>query len=427
MNPQKFTFFIVSVFYANLLIGQSSDMNYITQTDLLKAETNPANVPTLGDGNRIKTIQYFDGLGRGIQTNGYHNSPTLKDLVQITQYDDYGREDTAYLPFTADANGSYRSTGQDLALAFYASPPDNTIPTDSYPYGVKAFDNSPQNKVMKQGYPGLAWQLNNHPQQFHFLTNTSTLKVPLFIYDEGTQQFSTTCNYSGSTLLVSETLDEDGHQTFIYKDNYNRVVSQEKISAGNKFKTFYIYDKYGNLAVVVQPEGTKLINGSFTSTSDFIAKWCFTYKYDHRHRMVEKKIPGMNNPVLMIYDSLDRLILTQDGNLKLSSLHRNEWYYTKYDALGRPVLEGLYTNRQVSSRVQMQELCDEYFWDHGYFESRTNDNFKLQYGYTNNAFPPIDSCKILKVYYYDNYDFDVDGTPDYVYQPCSGYTQSKYW
>ncbi|NTW26339.1 MAG: RHS repeat-associated core domain-containing protein, partial [Lentimicrobium sp.] len=35
---------------------------------------------------------------------------------------------------------------------------------------------------------------------------------------------------------------------------------------------------------------------------------------------------------------------------------------------------------------------------------------------SSDLFPPIEDCDILKVYYYDNYDFDSNGNPDFTYQ-----------
>ena len=52
--------------------------------------------------------------------------------------------------------------------------------------------------------------------------------------------------------------------------------------------------------------------------------------------MTEKKVPGAE-PVYMVYDQRDRLVLTQDGNQRA----QGKWLFTKYDALNRPVFTGL--------------------------------------------------------------------------------------
>ena len=52
----------------------------------------------------------------------------------------------------------------------------------------------------------------------------------------------------------------------------------------------------------------------------------YQYKYDGRNRLVEKKIPGKGWEYI-IYDALDRPVMTQDAVQRLS----NEWLFTKYD------------------------------------------------------------------------------------------------
>ncbi|SIS30052.1 RHS repeat-associated core domain-containing protein, partial [Chryseobacterium joostei] len=62
----------------------------------------------------------------------------------------------------------------------------------------------------------------------------------------------------------------------------------------------------------------------------------YQYRYDGRNRLVEKKLPGKGWEY-MVYDKSDRLVLTQDTNLKA----QNKWIITKYDRLGRVAYTGL--------------------------------------------------------------------------------------
>jgi RHS repeat-associated protein len=411
------TFLIMILWLSRTCVmnGQSVDRNYIIQTDLLVQVPYNTDVRTLPDGQKMDVIQYFDGLGRPLQTNSYHSSPSLKDLIQHIEYDSLGRQTKEFMPYPAQVDGSFQDDADTNTLSYYSSRSDNTIPYTAYPYGEKAFDNSPLNRVMKQGFPGESWQLNAHPQTFHYLTYTNATHVPVFVLNEQTMQFSINTNYNSNTLSISRVVDEDGNITDNYKDKDHKVVLLEKDLSGTKLRTYYIYDKFGNLAVVVQPEGSKTISGSFTSTSQFIEKWCFTYVYDSLNRLVEKRIPGMKKPIYMIYDNLDRVILTQDGNMRTGS----KWLFTKYDILGRPVLSGFYYNSSDTGRIAMQSLADRYISHGSNFEYRTSepcdpkDDF---HGYTNfNAFPPGVDCKTLNVYYYDDYDFDSDSTSDFSY------------
>ncbi len=74
--------------------------------------------------------------------------------------------------------------------------------------------------------------------------------------------------------------------------------------------------------------------------------------------MIMKKVPGAA-ALYMVYDSRDRVVLTQDGNLRTS----NKWMFTKYDALNRPIYTGIYTNVTYTTQPSMQELFK--FPEHG--------------------------------------------------------------
>ncbi|HYD92107.1 MAG TPA: DUF6443 domain-containing protein, partial [Flavobacterium sp.] len=57
---------------------------------------------------------------------------------------------------------------------------------------------------------------------------------------------------------------------------------------------------------------------------------CYIYHYDKRNRIIEKHIPGKGWEHI-VYDRLDRPVLTQDENLR----HDNNWLFTKYEMYGR--------------------------------------------------------------------------------------------
>ncbi|MDD5695410.1 MAG: DUF6443 domain-containing protein [Bacteroidales bacterium] len=395
-----------------LAYSQSTEQNYIKQTDLLIKEDSTSNIGSLMDGEKLVNIQYFDGLGRLIQTNAYHQSPNRNDIIRYFEYDEAGRQEFSYLPFPNNADGMYLSNAHDLTTVFYNFPTDPTITADGYPYGKTEFDNSPLNRVMKQGFPGEPWQLEEHPQQFAYTSNVSD-DIILLEMDEQTLQFSGIGYYQAQSLYVTQTWDENQNLTVTYKDKQDRVVVKESIVSDSSLRTYYLYNAFGNLAVVISPEGSKLLNSSFSSSDSFIQQWCYTYTYDQRQRLVEKRIPGMTAPICYVYDPLDRVILTRDGNLK----EKNLWLFTKYDVLGRIIMEGKYTNAQYTSRSAMQSFADTYAASHSLFESRSSTTT----GYTQDAFPPYQAAILLKVYYYDDYDFNNDASPDYHYKEVEGF------
>ncbi|MEM8568183.1 MAG: DUF6443 domain-containing protein, partial [Bacteroidota bacterium] len=166
--------------------------------------------------------------------------------------------------------------------------------------------------------------------------------------------------------------------------------------------TYYVYDDFGNLRYVLPPEGVEEINTLATSLpyaagADPLDRWAFQYKYDGRKRMIEKKVPGAE-PVKMIYDDRDRLVLTQDGEQRKSS----KWLFTKYDQLNRPVITG--EKIIATPEANLRDLLDGPDWLQNYdaYESLNGSLF----GYTSNSLPKnITTDELLTVTYYDNYTF----------------------
>ena len=49
----------------------------------------------------LETVQYYDGLGRPMQTVQFGITPDFADLVTYQEYDAYGRDSTAWIPVVA--------------------------------------------------------------------------------------------------------------------------------------------------------------------------------------------------------------------------------------------------------------------------------------------------------------------------------------
>lgn len=118
--------------------------------------------------------------------------------------------------------------------------------------------------------------------------------------------------------------------------------------------------------------------------------------------MTQKKVPGADW-VYMVYDDRDRLVLTQDGVQR----ENDQWTFTKYDALNRPVLTGIYAD--TSGITGMQAKVDQ-FYDAVDNAGNTDEWFEISdgpiHGYTNNSFPKVSTADAyLTITYYDNYDF----------------------
>uniref|UniRef100_UPI003743FFC1 RHS repeat domain-containing protein n=1 Tax=Flavobacterium ajazii TaxID=2692318 RepID=UPI003743FFC1 len=107
----------------------------------------------------------------------------------------------------------------------------------------------------------------------------------------------------------------------------------------------------------------------------------------------------------LVYDKLDRLVLTQDANLRVN----NKWLFTKYDAFGRPVYTGEYSNTAQTTRATVQTLADQ---TSSLYESRQTTALNINgfsVHYSNAAFPDA-GINLFTINYYDNYEnIDLDG------------------
>lgn len=190
------------------------------------------------------------------------------------------------------------------------------------------------------------------------------------------------------------------HTTEEFKDKEGRVVLKRAYDNNVAHDTYYVYDDYGNLTYVLPPK----VNTTDGVSAEELEELCYQYTYDQKNRLVEKKLPGKSVEYI-VYDKLDRPVLTQDANLRTQS----KWLFTKYDVLGRVAYTGDYKNTLDTTRIALQALVDAATY---LFESRTAANTinTTTVYYTNVAFPVINDTNInlYTINYYDDYGFDLD-------------------
>ncbi len=147
--------------------------------------------------------------------------------------------------------------------------------------------------------------------------------------------------------------------------------------------------------------GSISVNLSLTQSQ--LDDLAFQYKYDQFNRQIEQKVPGKDWEY-MVYDQLDRPILTQDANLKA----QNRWLFNKYDTFGRVVYSGIYTS--AASRSALQNQVDSYInssTNKSNVVSKTNTTSTIggvAMNYTNDAFP-TSGIETLTISYFDDYNF----------------------
>lgn len=349
---------------ADLKAQVSNDRNFVSKSDIKQpGVTTQSAVDALTVSGRIQQVGYFDGLGRPIQQVLVQGSPTSKDVIMPVEYDNYGREIKKFLPYTdqnSGASGSLRTTGYADQRTFYST--SNTsvnVARDNYPFLQTHYQFSPSGQTLENGAPGETWQPGSgHTVKPLSLLNTTTDDVKKWTVTDVSNSFgtyATSSSYSAGELFKNVTSDEHGKQVIEFKDKEGKVILKKvQLTAtpdninGNSYSnwlcTYYLYDDFNHLRCVIQPKAVESFpTYGWSLSTDQLNELCFRYEYDSRGRMIMKKVPGAAE-VYMVYDARDRLVMTQDGNLRSAG----KWMVTMYDILNRLLKTGLLTDATTS-------------------------------------------------------------------------------
>jgi RHS repeat-associated protein len=350
-------------------------VSYVRTWDATSPQVNPDSliVKTLKDVKQ--SSQYFDGLGRSLQTVVKKGSMVTGsnpvDIVGSMVYDDFGREVYKYLPFAANTTGSNTSLNDGL---FKLNPfqQDSTFnkgvfSDESWYYGQTNFEASPLNRPLETFAPGNSWvgtsgqssESDRHSGKMKYWLNTATDSVKIWqvssIYTWGTWgTYTILGTYGAGQLIKNVTVDEQGKQVIEFKTAQGNIILKKiqltaaaDSGSGSSYTgwlcTYYLYDYFGLLRCVIQPKGVELLlanSWDITALSGAILnEQCFRYEYNRRNKVIMKKMPGAG-PVWMVYDSRERLVMSQDSILRSN----HQWLYTQYDEQDRPAASGLLTD-----------------------------------------------------------------------------------
>ncbi|PQJ78762.1 DUF6443 domain-containing protein [Polaribacter porphyrae] len=386
--------------------------NYIYTVTPTVATTN---VTSLNNSEKIENITYFDGLGRPIQQIGIRQSASQKDIVTHMTYDDLGRQSKQYLPYASLSNdGSYRTDALIKTNAYYNT---NEFQNTINPYSETLFEESPLNLPIEIAAPGNDWKegINNehtikneyklveNSDNVHVLEANHTVSGNLNLVMKGMYTVSYQTNQVGDQYAKTPTLhkfitknenwkasDGKNNTEEVFKDYRGITVLKRSYNNGIAHDTYNVYDKYGNLLIVIPPKVT--LNNGVSATE--LSELCYQYRYDVKNRLVEKKIPGKGWEYI-VYDKVNRPILTQDAVQRAKS--NKEWLFTKYDAYGRTIYSGLYKDNR--SRINVQNSANS---SNSVIESITTGSGL--YYYTNNAYPiNVPWYDVYTINYYDDY------------------------
>ncbi|SIT20346.1 RHS repeat-associated core domain-containing protein [Chryseobacterium ureilyticum] len=338
-----------------------------------------------------ETIQYFDGLGRPKQVIGVKASPQGKDVVTHIEYDPFGRQVKDFLPIPQSGTQSG---------GIYTSPLGNasSIYGGEKIYSEKALEKSPLDRIQQQIQVGNDW--TGKPVKFDYDANIDGEVIKMFTtttWENGATK--STIEYGGmygaGQLYKNIITDEDGNKTIEFKNGKGQVLVIRKVLSGTEnADTYYVYNEYDQLAWIIPPMLSKKVHWQWDDQEAL----AYQYRYDGRGRLVEKKLPGKGWE-FMVYDKADRLIMTQDANMR----EKNKWLITKYESLGRVAYTGIIGG---GSRTSMQSQAENLI----IVEGRSGSGFTkngMQIQYSNGYFVDIET--ILSINYYDtypNYDFN---------------------
>ncbi|WP_420385568.1 DUF6443 domain-containing protein [Roseivirga sp.] len=342
-------------------------VSYVRTFDFYKAMTTETGLSTeITNGNVMQATQYVDGLGRPIQSVARRALPGGKDLVQYMVYDAYGRQVYQPMAFQSDYGDGRMHLSPSARLNTFMNG-NGTAGSGFYPhedifYGLTSYENSPLNRPLKQMSPGNSWAGSSNGVSSSWRTNNSTDDVRR--WTAGASSASSPGTYAIKSLTVSIVTDEEGNQVREFTDKLGRVVLK-RVQKGastadgrsNWMNTYYVYDDYGNLRFVLPPRAEEVLSANSWSwnTTDMNAL-AFHYTYDDRNRMITKRVPG-GGLVEMVYDKLDRLVLTRDANMTTDG----KWLFTKYDDLNRPVLTGFINSSNTRATMQTQANASAVF------------------------------------------------------------------
>lgn len=414
------------------VIQPSNDRNFEFIKTPNALTYNVADIDDLNIDSKKLDINYFDPLWRKQQECKIQASGDLshKDIVSVINYDIWGNAPLTYLPYcSSTGTGQFYQDAIEKQLNFYNAGVYKGIATTNYPVSETVSDKSPLNQVNEVGSFGEDWQIGTgHTQRIERSGNGDDEVLLWVISTNGASAMSISSpNYYqqyflNKTITYSENSDVSsgfpGTTNITYTNNSNQLICKSSLAyqndnftrdfsnGGNVLSggtrkliyTYYLYDDKGRLVYIIPPEAiaNMEISNNFGFEENTSGNWdfIFAFKYDQFNRVVESKTPGQNGYKWYCYNQKDLPVATslpeqhQNGNYK--------WTITKYDALGRPIIIGLFERTTFQSLEDMQLEIDGYSAN---YETRVNNNL----GYTNVSFPS--QYQSLVIEYYDDYDF----------------------
>ena len=404
--------------------GQTQTENYV-KTTTYKVATLQSAQNSVPEDEKIEQVMYVDGLGRNKQSVAQRAGGSREDLITPVMYDGFGRQPKNYLSYPnpdLENAGKFLQNPVSPLTTYYDQKydPNNANPLDINAYSEQRFEEAPRGRIIEQGAPGFDWAVDassdaDHTIKFEFdFNNVKEVSYYSVDFPSGnTDQPQLVANgyYSHRTLVKKVIKDEnwqpgdgDSHTIHEFINKKGQILLKRTFVGSSVHDTYYIYDDYGNLTYVLSPEASEnILDSNSVIDQGVLNNLGYQYKYDHRNRLIEKKIPGKGWEYI-VYNKLDQPVLTQDAIQRTN----DEWLFMKYDALGRVIMTGIRTSG--ADRATQQGWTDNL----DSYEERTANPITVNgvpFYYTNNAMPDGTSYEVHTINYYDSY---IDHSPTVV-------------
>lgn len=369
-----FSILITAFYFAQLTNGE----NYTYRKECLNNDCS----------KNSETVRYFDGLGRPKQVVEVKASPTGKDVVTHIEYDAFGRSVKDFLPIpqASTQNGAIYGSPLGNASAIYGN---------EKIYLEKIVENSPLDRIKQQIQVGNDWA--GKPVKFGYNANVDgevrkLFTTTTFVNNATKSTIENGGTYATGQLYKNTITDEDGNQTIEFKNGKGQLILSRKPLNPENADTYYVYNEYDQLAWVIPPKLSKMQSWGIAE-QDALA---YEYRYDKKYRLVEKKLPGKGWEY-MVYDKADRLVLTQDANLRA----KGQWLFTKYDQLSRPIYTGILDS--PPGTVAQANAIEGHGINNEMRTASSWNNNGMDIFYTSSNAYPATNFKLLSINYYDTY------------------------
>ena len=337
-------------------------------------------------GNSRQTIDYYDGLGRPVQTVRRREAPNGKDLVNHTFYS-LGRPVQEW---------SETAVGTGNAMLPYQSISNSTahIYSDDYAFRMTEYENSLLSRPVSVTGPGNDWHMEDKSIDYEYLINNDSgvLSCRKFEVSGAYDEIAVpTCSgsYASGELSVVRTVSEDGVSAYEFTDRKGRLILTRTVKDDEYIDSYFVYDIRNQLRAVITPAASEAVNIDGSLTSSTFDKYCYGYGYDDRGNQVTAKNPGRSSSKT-IFNAQGHPLFHQTPRQALTG----EWSFDIPDIHGRSAIKGIVT---IEENI-LHEMAEADIYAEFYPEDIESGLYAV-------CNYPFLFDELHQVFYYDNHSF----------------------